>query len=163
MNNQENSPINNSTNSICINESTVKEKWYHYFKYLVVGILFGIVFIKAEIFSWYRIQEMFRLQEFHMYGVIGSAVLVGLLSIQIIKRFKIKTITGENVVLHDKKFNKGQVYGGLVFGLGWALTGSCPGPMFVQIGAGFTIVLVVLAAAIFGTWFYGLIKNKLPH
>jgi uncharacterized membrane protein YedE/YeeE len=106
---------------------------------------------------------MFRLQAFHMYGVIGSAVLVGLISIQIIKRFNIKTISGEKVVLHDKKFNKGQIYGGLIFGLGWALTGSCPGPMFVQIGAGFTVVLVVLASAILGTWLYGLIKDKLPH
>jgi uncharacterized protein len=106
---------------------------------------------------------MFRLQEFHMYGVIGSAVIVGFISIQIIKRFKIKTINGEAVVLHDKKFNKGQIYGGLLFGLGWALTGSCPGPMFVQIGAGFTVVLVVFLSAIFGTWVYGLLRDKLPH
>jgi uncharacterized protein len=163
MKNQQNEIIDNITNSIYTNESLVKEKWYQYFKYLVVGILFGIVFIKAEIFSWYRIQEMFRLQEFHMFGVIGSAVMVGLISIQIIKRFNIKTIAGEKVELNDKKFNKGQIYGGLIFGLGWALTGSCPGPMFVQIGAGFTVVLVVLASAIFGTWLYGLLKNKLPH
>jgi uncharacterized protein len=163
MTNSNNKVIDNSTDAICINESTVKEKWYQYFKYLIVGILFGIVFIKAEIFSWYRIQEMFRLQEFHMYGVIGSAVIVGFISIQIIKRFKIKTINGEAVVLHDKKFNKGQIYGGLLFGLGWALTGSCPGPMFVQIGAGFTVVLVVFLSAIFGTWVYGLLRDKLPH
>jgi uncharacterized protein len=155
--------IDNTTNAICINESSIKEKWYHYIKYLIVGVLFGIVFIKAEIFSWYRIQEMFRLQEFHMYGVIGTAVLVGLVSIQIIKRYNVKTISGEKVELHDKKFNKGQVYGGLIFGLGWALTGSCPGPMFVQIGAGFTVVLLVLLSAIGGTWLYGFLKDKLPH
>jgi hypothetical protein len=149
--------------TICVNESSVREKWYHYFKYLIIGILFGIVFIKAEIFSWYRIQEMFRLQEFHMYGVIGSAVIVGLISIQLIKRFNIKTISGEKVILQDKKFNKGQIFGGLIFGLGWALTGSCPGPMFVQVGAGFTVVFVVLLSAIAGTWLYGLLKDILPH
>lgn len=163
MNYQPKSNVDSRTNAVCINESSIQEKWYHYIKYLVIGILFGIVFIKAEIFSWYRIQEMFRLQEFHMFGVIGSAVLVGIISIQLIKRFNIKTIDGEKVILHDKKFNKGQVYGGLIFGLGWALTGSCPGPMFVQIGAGFTVVLVVLLSAIAGTWFYGLLKDKLPH
>ena len=132
------------------------------FKYLIVGILFGIVFIKAEIFSWYRIQEMFRLQEFHMFGIIGSAIVVGLTSIQLIKRFNIKTIDGEKVHIEEKAFNKGQVYGGLVFGLGWALTGSCPGPMYAQIGSGYTIVILVLLSAIAGTWVYGYFKEKLP-
>ena len=92
--------------------------------------MFGIVFVKAEIISWFRIQEMFRLQSFHMYGVIGSAVVVGMISVFLIKKFNIKTIAGEIVDFHPKKFQKGQVYGGLIFGLGWAITGACPGPLF---------------------------------
>lgn len=132
-------------------------------KYLIQGILFGIVFVKAEIVSWFRIQEMFRLQSFHMYGVIGSAVVVGMLSVFIIKRFKIKSLSGEPITLHPKQFNKGQIYGGLLFGFGWALTGACPGPLFAQIGTGATVVAITLLSAIAGTWFYGLIKEKLPH
>lgn len=132
-------------------------------KYLILGILFGIVFVKAEIVSWFRIQEMFRLQSFHMYGVIGSAVVVGMLSVFIIKKFRIKSLSGEEITLHPKQFNKGQIYGGLLFGFGWALTGACPGPLFAQIGTGATVVAVTLLSAIAGTWFYGLIKEKLPH
>jgi len=149
--------------AMCINESSVKESAFSYVKYLIVGILFGITFIKAEIFSWYRIQEMFRLQEFHMYGVIGSAVMAAFVSIQLIKRFNIKTIDGEQVRFQDKKFNKGQIFGGLLFGLGWALTGSCPGPIYAQIGAGYTAAIVVLLSAIVGTWVYGYLREKLPH
>ncbi|MFN8357876.1 MAG: DUF6691 family protein [Spirosomataceae bacterium] len=132
-------------------------------KYMVVGVLFGIVFVKAEIISWFRIQEMFRLQSFHMYGVIGSAVLVGMLSVYLIKRFAIKTLTGEQVVFHPKQFQKGQIYGGLLFGLGWAITGACPGPLFAQIGSGFVVVIVTLLSAVAGTWTYGLLRNKLPN
>ena len=132
-------------------------------KYLVVGILFGIVFVKAEIISWFRIQEMFRLHSFHMYGVIGSAILVGMVSIWLIKRFKIKTLSGERVVFHPKTFHKGQVYGGLLFGLGWAITGACPGPLFAQIGSGYVAVLVTLLSAIGGTWVYGAVREKLPY
>ncbi len=132
-------------------------------KYLVLGTLFGIVFVKAEIVSWFRIQEMFRLQSFHMYGVIGSAVVVGMLSVLIIKKFKIRSLSGEPITLKPKQFNKGQIYGGLLFGFGWALTGACPGPLFAQIGTGATVVAVTLVSAIAGTWFYGLIKEKLPH
>lgn len=132
-------------------------------KYLIIGLLFGVVFVKAEIVSWFRIQEMFRMQAFHMYGVIGSAVLVGMLSIQIIKRFKVKTIQGEAIVLHDKEFNKGQIIGGLMFGIGWAITGACPGPLFAQIGAGYFAIIVTLISAIAGTWVYGLLRDKLPH
>jgi uncharacterized membrane protein YedE/YeeE len=127
-----------------------------------MGILFGIILIKAEVISWFRIQEMFRLQSFHMYGVIGSAVVVGMISVFLIKKFKIKTIYGEKIVLEDKKFNKGQIYGGLIFGLGWALTGACPGPLFAQIGYGSTIVIVTLLSAISGTWVYGRFREKLP-
>ena len=129
-------------------------------KYLIVGILFGIVFIKAEIISWFRIQEMFRFHSFHMYGVIGSAVVVGMISIFIIKKFNIKTLAGEEVHLVPKKFHKGQVYGGLLFGLGWAITGACPGPRYAQIGAGYLAVIVSLASAIAGTWVYGWLRKS---
>lgn len=132
-------------------------------KYLIVGILFGIVFVKAEIISWFRIQEMFRLQSFHMYGVIGSAVVVGMISVWLIKRFKIKTLSGEPIEFHPKPFNRGQIYGGLLFGLGWAITGACPGPLFAQIGSGYVVVLITLLSAIAGTWVYGYVWKKLPH
>ncbi|WP_194778069.1 DUF6691 family protein [Pararhodonellum marinum] len=132
-------------------------------KYLVVGILFGIVFVKAEIISWFRIQEMFRLQSFYMYGVIGSAILVGLVSIQLIKRFNLKTINGEAIHIPKKEFRKGQIIGGFIFGLGWALTGACPGPLFAQIGSGFTVVAVTLLSAVAGTWVYGRFMDKLPN
>ena len=152
-----------SLDTICINESHLQHKWYHNIKYLVVGLLFGIVFIKAEIISWYRIQEMFRFQSFHMYGVIGSAVVVGMISVFMIKKFKIKTIYGEIIEFHDKTFNKGQIIGGLIFGLGWAITGACPGPLFAQIGSGFLAVGVTFLSAIAGTWVYGYFRDKLPH
>lgn len=152
-----------SLDSICINESHLTHKWYHNIKYLVVGIAFGIVFVKAEIISWFRIQEMFRLQSFHMYGVIGSAIVVGMISVLIIKKFNIKTIYGEVIEFHTKTFNKGQVYGGLLFGLGWAITGACPGPLFAQIGTGATVIAVTLLSAIAGTWVYGYFREKLPH
>lgn len=132
-------------------------------KYLVLGVLFGIVFVKAEIISWYRIQEMFRLHSFHMYGVIGTAVVVGMISVWLIKKFKIKTVQNETVVFHEKKFHWGNVIGALIFGLGWALTGACPGPLFAQIGSGFLAVVVTLLSAIGGTWVYGLLREKLPH
>lgn len=149
--------------AMCINESKLQHKWYHNIKYLIIGILFGIIFIKAEIISWFRIQEMFRFQSFHMYGVIGSAVFVGMLSVWIIRKYNIKTIYGEKVSLHPKEFNKGQVIGGLIFGLGWAMTGACPGPLFAQIGSGATAIAITLASAIAGTWVYGYIREKLPH
>lgn len=140
-----------------------KISWLANLKYLIVGSLFGIVFVKAEIVSWFRIQEMFRLQSFHMYGVIGSAIIVGIISVWLIKKFNIKTLNGESITIQSKKFNKGQVYGGLLFGFGWALTGACPGPLFAQIGTGVTVIVVTLLSAIAGTWFYGLIRDKLPH
>lgn len=149
--------------AMCVNESKLEHKWYHNIKYLIVGILFGIVFVKSEVVSWFRIQEMFRLQSFHMYGIIGSAIAVAMLSIFIIKRFNIKTIHGEDIILSPKKFNKGQIYGGLIFGLGWALTGACPGPLFAQIGTGATVVIVTLLSAVAGTWVYGYFREKLPN
>ncbi|MBL0359303.1 MAG: YeeE/YedE family protein [Chitinophagaceae bacterium] len=152
-----------SLDSICVNNSHLQTRWYHHIKYLVVGILFGIIFVKAEIISWYRIQEMFRLQSFHMYGVIGSAVVVGIISVWLIKKFNIKTIGGEEIEFHPRQFNKGQIYGGLLFGLGWAITGACPGPLYAQIGTGATVIIVTLFSAIAGTWVYGFIREKLPH
>lgn len=152
-----------SLDAVCINESQLQHRWYHNLKYLVLGILFGFIFIKAEVISWFRIQEMFRLQSFHMYGIIGSAILVAMISIFIIKKFNIKTIYGEEIIFHKKKFNKGQIYGGLIFGFGWALTGACPGPLFAQIGTGATVVFVTLLSAIAGTWVYGYFRDKLSH
>ncbi|UUF14321.1 MULTISPECIES: DUF6691 family protein [Flavobacterium] len=146
-----------------INASHKKESGFSNLKYLIVGIFFGIVFVKAEIISWFRIQEMFHLQSFFMYGVIGSAVAVGVISVFIIKKFNIKTLQGEKIEIQPKTFNKGQIYGGLLFGFGWAITGACPGPLFAQIGTGATVIFVTLLSAIAGTWFYGLIKDKLPH
>ena len=149
--------------TICLNESKLNHSWYHNLKYTLVGVLFGIVFVKAEIISWFRIQEMFRFESFHMYGVIGSAVVVGMISVLIIKKFNIKTIYGEPIKITPKVFNKGNIYGGLLFGMGWALTGACPGPLYAQIGTGGTVVLVTVLSAIAGTWFYGYFKDKLPH
>lgn len=145
------------------NDMQKTETWTDNIKYLIVGVLFGIVFVKAEIISWFRIQEMFRLQSFHMYGVIGSAVVVGMLSVFLIKKFNIKTLNGEMVVFHPKEFHKGQIIGGLLFGLGWAITGACPGPLFAQIGSGYVVVIVTLLSAIAGTWVYGYFKDKLPN
>lgn len=152
-----------SLDTICINESHQHHPWWYNFKYMAVGIVFGIVLVKAEVISWFRIQEMFRLQSFHMYGVIGTAVAVGAISVWLIKKFKLKTIHGERIQFHPKKFNRGQVYGGLAFGMGWALTGACPGPIFAQIGAGSLVVSVVLLGAIAGTWLYGYCREILPH
>lgn len=152
-----------SLDAICINKSEVETKWYHNLKYLLVGIIFGIVFVKAEIISWFRIQEMFRLQSFHMYGVIGSAVAVGMLSVWLIKKFNIRTIHGEKIEFQPKSFNKGNIYGGLIFGFGWAITGACPGPLFAQIGSGATVISVTLLSAIAGTWVYGFLRDRLPQ
>jgi len=152
-----------SLDSMCLNESNLVHPWYYNFKYSLVGILFGVVFIKAEIISWFRIQEMFRLESFHMYGVIGTAVVVGAISVFLIKKFGIKTIHGEAITFTNKKFNKGQIIGGLCFGFGWAMTGACPGPLFAQVATGAYVVLVVIASALLGTWVYGKFRNQLPH
>jgi len=132
-------------------------------KFLITGILFGIILVKTEVISWFRIQEMFRLQSFHMYGVIGSAIVTGMLSLWIIKRLRVKTMSGKPIEVAPKKFSKGNIYGGLLFGAGWALTGACPGPLFAQIGTGMTVVIVTLLSAIAGTWIYGKFQAKLPH
>ena len=132
-------------------------------KYIVVGICFGIIFVKAEIISWFRMQEMFRMQSFHMYGVIGTAVVVGMISIFLIKKLNIKTLSGESIVIPKKEFTKGNIFGSLCFGLGWAITGACPGPLFAQIGSGFLAVSITFLSALAGTWTYGFFKDKLPH
>jgi uncharacterized membrane protein YedE/YeeE len=152
-----------SLDAVCYNESELKHPFWYNLKYLIAGLLFGIILIKAEVISWFRIQEMFRLQSFHMFGVIGSAVVVGIISVWLIKKYKIKTIYGEPIEFVDKKFNKGNIYGGLIFGFGWAITGACPGPLFAQIGSGATVIIVTLFSAIAGTWIYGYVRKHLPH
>ena len=144
-------------------EQLKNESFLSYLKYLFMGALFGIMLVKSEVISWYRIQEMFRLQSFHMFGVIGSAVATGILSVWLIKKFNIRTISGQVIALPERTFNKGQVYGSLIFGFGWAITGACPGPLFAQIGAGFSVIIITLLSAIAGTWVYGLLREKLPH
>ncbi len=152
-----------SLDAMCINDEQVQTPTWHNLKYLLFGLIFGIVLIKAEVVSWFRIQEMFRLQSFHMFGVIGSAVVVGAISVFIIKKFKIKSIQGEEIILPEKTFNKGQIYGGLLFGFGWAMTGACPGPLFAQLGYGAATISVTILMAIVGTWVYGKLREKLPH
>ncbi|MEZ4837987.1 DUF6691 family protein [Flavobacterium sp.] len=133
-------------------------------KFFLVGILFGIVLTKTEAVSWYRIYEMFHFQSFHMYGIIGTAIATGVVGIQIIKRNKVKDIEGMPIEILDKEKGNARYWiGGILFGLGWALVGACPGPIFILLGAGFYNVAFVLLGAIFGTFLYGLIKDKLPH
>lgn len=134
------------------------------FKFLLVGFFFGIVLTKCEAVSWYRIYEMFQFQSFHMYGIIGVAIFTGVIGIQIIKRKNLKDIDGLPIEILDKE--KGSIrywIGGTLFGLGWALVGSCPGPIFILIGAGFMSVGVILIGALLGTFLYGVLKDKLPH
>lgn len=134
------------------------------FKYLVVGFVFGIVLTKSEAVSWYRIYEMFQFQSFHMYGIIGVAIATGLIGIQLIKRNNIKDIKGESIEIPDKEKGSARYWiGGLFFGLGWALVGACPGPIFILLGAGFWSVIFVLIGALIGTFIYGVLKDKLPH
>ena len=135
-----------------------------YLKFLLVGILFGIILSKSEVVSWYRIYEMFKFQSFHMYGIIGSAVVLGILLIQGIKKFAVKTVYGRPISFEPKTRSLIRyITGGTIFGLGWALTGACPGPMFILLGHGFVTILVVIFAALLGTFTYGLLKDKLPH
>lgn len=132
--------------------------------YLTIGVFFGIVMYKSEAASWFRIYEMFKFQSIHMYGLMGSALVVGIAIVQLIKRKNIKTINGEQITINDKERSFSRyLMGGIIFGLGWALAGACPGPMFVLAGAGYFPILIVILGAILGTWFYGLLKNKLPH
>jgi len=132
--------------------------------YLIIGIFFGIVLFKSEAASWFRIYEMFQFDSFHMYGIIGSALALGMVFTQLVKRNNISSLFGERIILADKdKFFWRYALGGILFGLGWALAGACPGPMYVLLGAGYWPILVVLLSAILGTFCYGLLKDKLPH
>jgi uncharacterized membrane protein YedE/YeeE len=133
-------------------------------KYLFVGFVFGIVLTKSEAVSWYRIYEMFHFQSFHMYGIIMVAIATGVIGIQVIKRNKIKDYSGLPIEIQDKEPGNLRYWiGGIFFGLGWALVGCCPGPIFILLGAGFGSVIFVLAGALLGTFLYGLLKDKLPH
>jgi uncharacterized membrane protein YedE/YeeE len=132
-------------------------------KFLLVGTLFGLVLTKTEAVSWFRIQEMFRFQSFHMYGIIGSAVVVGAISIYLIKKLKLKSMGGEEIVIPNKQFNKGQIIGGTIFGMGWALAGACPGPLYALLGAGYSTIIVAILSALLGTWVYSYLRPKLPH
>lgn len=135
-----------------------------FLKYLIIGIIFGITLAKAEIVSWYRIYEMFRFQSFHMYGVIGSAVILGIIIVQIIKRSGMKSIDGKPIEIAPKQFSIARyLIGGTIFGLGWAMTGACPGPMFILLGNGVSVIIVVILSALLGTYAYGLMKDKLPY
>lgn len=132
-------------------------------KFMLIGTLFGLVLTKTEAVSWFRIQEMFRFESFHMYGIIGSAVVVGMLSVFLIRRFQLKAVNGEAIVIPDKKLNKGSIIGGTLFGMGWALAGACPGPLYALVGAGYPIILVSIFSALLGTWVYSYLRPKLPH
>lgn len=132
--------------------------------YLFIGILFGITMFKSEAASWFRIYEMFRFESFHMYGIIGSALVIGVIIVQFIKRYNIKSFYGEKINFYPKaKSLSRYIFGGIIFGLGWALAGACPGPMFTLLGAGFFPILIVIASSLIGTYIYGLLKDKLPH
>lgn len=135
-----------------------------YLKFLSIGIIFGIVMYKSEAASWFRIYEMFQFQSFHMYGIIGSALFLGVVGTYLIKKYNMKSIDGEPIKIapKDKSFSR-YMYGGILFGLGWALAGSCPGPIYTLIGAGYLPILVTLAGALGGTFIYGLLRHKLPH
>lgn len=134
------------------------------FKFILTGILFGIVMSKSEAISWYRIQEMFRFQSFHMYGIIGTAVLLGAIVVFVIKKYNLKDFQGNPIVFNPKEMSIPRyLIGGVIFGLGWALTGACPGPLFVNVGHGYWPILVAIIGAIGGTYIYGLLRDKLPH
>ena len=133
-----------------------------YIKFFLIGIYFGIVLTKAEVISWFRIQEMFHFQSIHMFGIIGSAIVVGAISVFLIKKFNLKTFGGEDIRLISKEYHKGLLPGGIIFGLGWALTGACPGPMFALVGNGVQVMLIAILSAIAGTFVYGVVKDKLP-
>ena len=137
--------------------------------YLLLGVYLGVIFVQAEVVSWFRIQEMFRFQSFHMYGIIGTAVAVAALSVQVIKRLEVRTIHGEPIRLSAKEWGDSRIpgarywIGGTFFGMGWALLGACPGPIFALLGAGITVFVVALGSALLGTWVYGALRMRLPH
>ena len=133
--------------------------------YFALGILFGVVLTKSEVISWFRIQEMFRFQAFHMYGIIGSAIVVAGVALQLIKRLGARSLDGQPIVIPAKAMGRGTRYwlGGAIFGLGWALVGACPGPLFALVGAGVGVMVIPLLSAVAGTWCYGVLRPRLPH
>jgi hypothetical protein len=131
-------------------------------KYLVVGIFFGLALTKGEAISWYRIQEMFRFESFHMYGIFMTAIPTGALCLLIIRKLNLKTLNGEAIEMPRKEFHKGIIYGSLIFGFGWALTGACPGPLYAQTGAGYLVTIVTFISAVFGTWTYARLQHRIP-
>lgn len=133
-------------------------------KFLIAGILFGIVLTKSEVISWFRIQEMFRFQSFHLYGIIGSAVVLGAIIVYLIKKSKMRSIEGSEISIAPKDMSIARyIIGGAIFGMGWAMTGSCPGPLYAHLGYGYTVMIVAIVSAIFGTFLYGALRDKLPH
>ena len=133
--------------------------------YFLAGLLFGFVITKAEVISWFRIQEMFRFQGFHMFGIFGTALPTAIISVQLLKRLRVRSVVGEPIVIPPKAMGTGARYigGGLLFGLGWALTGACPGPLFALLGSGVPTIAVAIASALVGTWTYGTLRPRLPH
>jgi uncharacterized membrane protein YedE/YeeE len=135
-----------------------------YLKFLAVGFFFGVLLVKSEIVSWYRIFEMFKFQSFHMYGIIGSAIALGMIGLLIMKKFKVKDINGNQISIPDKEHRfTGGLIGGAIFGLGWGLAGACPGPMYVLLGTGVLTIAIVLVGTIIGTFIYGILRPRLPH
>lgn len=133
-------------------------------RYILVGILLGFILYKSEAVSWFRIYEMFRFQSFHMFGIIGSAIISGIVIVQLIKRKNMKNVEGQEIVIKEKaKTYPRYLIGGFIFGIGWALAGACPAPMFILLGAGNTVFIVYLVAAMTGTFVYGLLRKELPH
>ena len=133
-------------------------------KYILTGVLFGIIMTKSEAVSWYRIQEMFRFQSIHMYGIIGTAIITGMILVAGIKKFRLRDMQGVPIqFVHKDRLWRKYLFGGSIFGMGWAMTGACPGPLFVLLGQGYTVMLVVIAGALAGTWVYALIRNRLPQ
>jgi len=133
------------------------------FIYTLFGAIFGIILTKSEVISWFRIRKMFTFEEAHMYLIIGSAIVVGIISVQILKRVRLNPVSGKAFNLKGKEYHKGFIIGGLIFGIGWAITGSCPGPIFAQIGAGELRAIITLAGAAIGAFGYHAVKSKLPH
>lgn len=133
------------------------------FRVLLIGTFFGIVLIKSEVVSWFRIQKMFRFEEAHMYLIICSAIAVGVISVFLIKKLQLQTVSGEKIQIKTKELQKGTIIGGILFGLGWAITGACPGPIYAQIGSGEVLALLTFVGAILGAYLYAYLRPRLPH
>ena len=137
--------------------------WKEQLRVLIIGMFFGIVLVKSEVISWYRIQKMFRFEEAHMYLIILSAIVVGAIGLAIVKRLEAKTVDGEEITIQNKPFDKGIVIGGIIFGMGWAITGACPGPIYAQIGSGAWMAVITFISALLGVYLYAWLQPKLPY